>query len=135
MEDRKASVYGKNEAVMTRGLAILSMVCLHLFCRKGADVFCTPLLWLNSEKPFVYWIGFFCEICVPLYSMMGGYALYLMYQHKKADFKHNGKRVLKLLKNYWIILGIFCVLGLFFDKSGNIPGSFTAFLKSIVFHH
>ncbi|MBQ6381831.1 MAG: acyltransferase [Clostridia bacterium] len=127
--------YGKEEAVMTRGLAILSMVCLHLFCRLGSDVVCQPLLWINSEKPFVYWIGFFCEICVPLYSMCAGYAQYLMFQKNRSSFKLRGKRILKLLKNYWIILAMFCLLGIFFDTEGRIPGGIWNFLKSIVLLH
>lgn len=37
-------LYKKQEAQMTRGLAILSMVILHLFCRKGSQIVCEPLL-------------------------------------------------------------------------------------------
>lgn len=52
-------LYGKQEAVMTRGLAILSMVCLHLFCKLGDDIVYTPLIWLNDEIPLIYTVGFF----------------------------------------------------------------------------
>ena len=41
-------IYSKQDAVMIRGLAILCMVVLHLFCRTGKDVFGKPLLWINS---------------------------------------------------------------------------------------
>ena len=56
----------KNDSVMTRGMAILSMLILHLFCRTGDLVYGTPLIWLNQTTPFVYWFGFFAEICVTL---------------------------------------------------------------------
>ena len=67
-------IYKKEDAVMTRGLAILAMVVLHLFCRRGEDVLGTPLLWVNETTPLVYYFGFFAEICVPIYSLCAGYA-------------------------------------------------------------
>ena len=47
----------RKDIKMTQGLAILTMVSLHLFCRLGTDVYGTPLLWLNSTTPAVYNIG------------------------------------------------------------------------------
>ena len=44
-------IYSKQDAVMIRGLAILCMVVLHLFCRTGKDVFGKPLLWINLRTP------------------------------------------------------------------------------------
>ncbi len=73
----------KNDALMARGLAILSMLILHLFCRTGSNVYGTPLLWLNAKTPFVYWFGFFAEICVTLYSFGGGYGVYVSGQNGK----------------------------------------------------
>mgnify|MGYP000118568910 CR=1 FL=1 len=52
-------IYSKQDAVMIRGLAILCMVVLHLFCRTGKDVFGKPLLWINSTIPVVFLFGFF----------------------------------------------------------------------------
>ena len=37
----------KQQTHMTKGLAILCMLILHLFCRKGTDVFGQPLLIYN----------------------------------------------------------------------------------------
>ena len=54
--------YNKEDAQMTKGLGILCMLALHLFCRKGSAVFGTPLLWINDTTPFVYTFGFFAEI-------------------------------------------------------------------------
>ncbi|MBR2589960.1 MAG: acyltransferase [Clostridia bacterium] len=124
-------IYGKKEATMTQGLAIITMVCLHLFCRLGDKIFGTPLLWLNSEKPFVYWIGFFCEICVPIYSMCSGYAQHLLFQKGQTTYKNNLKRIFKLLFNYWIILIIFCSLGLALGRD-SIPGNVRIFLGNII---
>lgn len=66
----------RKDIKMTQGLAILTMVSLHLFCRLGTDVYGTPLLWLNSTTPAVYIMGWLSEICIPLYSICSGYAHY-----------------------------------------------------------
>ena len=123
-------IYGKKQAVMTRGFASLTMVCLHLFCRLGNDILYTPLIWINSEKPFVYWIGFFCEICVPIYSMCAGYAQHIIYEKGNASIKQNCKRILKLLENYWIILCLACLIGLFMGNP-RIPKDFGSFVKNV----
>ena len=53
----------RKDIKMTQGLAILTMVSLHLFCRLGTDVYGTPLLWLNSTTPAVYILGWLSETC------------------------------------------------------------------------
>lgn len=127
--------YQKTDAQMTRGLAILCMVMLHLFCRKGNDVLGTPLLWINESTPVVYLFGFFAEICVPLYSICVGYAQELLYRSNRSDFRSRCSRILRLMINYWIILGIFAILGLIFDSDHGMPGSVWDFAKSIVLLH
>ncbi len=124
--------YDKHDAQMTRGLAILCMVVLHLFCRKGADVFGTPLIWLDETTPFVYLFGFFAEICVPLYSICVGYAQELLREKGKSDILSRCARIAKLMVNYWIILVLFSMLGLLFDEGKGMPGSLMKFIKSIV---
>ena len=128
--------YNKQDAIMTQGLAVLSMVVLHLFCRKGADVYGTPLVWLNETTPFVYWFGFFSEICVSLYSICAGYAQELISEREFSSgaimiWKKNLHRAWKLMKNYWVVLCLFCGIGLILDPYGTIPGSFDRFFKSI----
>lgn len=120
---------------MTKGMAILCMLILHLFCRTGTDVYGTPLIWINETTPLVYWFGFFAEICVPIYSICAGYAQQHLSEQKTLSWKRNARRILKLMVNYWIVLAIFCVIGLFFDKDQLIPGSLSNFLKSIVLLH
>lgn len=123
-------MYSKKDAVMTKGVAIFSMVVLHLFCRTGNDVYGTPLLWLNETTPFVYLFGFFSNICVPLYSICAGYGQYLMYENQKLTYKGNFQRIFKLLVNYWIVLILFCGIGLIYTNP-HIPLNFISFIKSI----
>lgn len=53
----------RKDIKMTQGLAILTMVSLHLFCRLGTDVYGTPLLWLNSTTPAVYILDCLYSVC------------------------------------------------------------------------
>jgi hypothetical protein len=128
-------MYTKRDAVMTRGMAILSMLILHLFCRKGADVYGTPLLWLNETTPLVYWFGFFAEICVPIYTICAGYARQIENNTDllpvKTDLCRSAKRIWRLLLNYWIVLSVFCLLSLLPSTDETIPQSFGMLLKNI----
>lgn len=130
--------YNKQDAIMTRGLAILCMIVLHLFCRKGEDVYGTPLLWIDETTPFVYWFGFFAGICVSLYSLCAGYAQWIISDNTRGGatvWKSNLLRIWKLLKNYWIVLFLFCGIGLLVAPDGDIPGSWLDFIKSVFLLH
>ena len=133
------TTYDKQDAVMTRGMAILSMLVLHLFCRTGADVYGSPLIWLNDKTPFVYWFGFFGEICVPTYTICAGYAQELMFEKGFLTWHGKLERIFKLLRNYWIILIFICIIFKLIPhnilNSDDIPGSFRKFVKSIFLIH
>lgn len=127
--------YTKEDAQMTQGIAILCMVILHLFCRTGSDVLGTPLFWFNESTPLVFWFGFFAEICVPLYSICAGYAQMLLWENGKSSFRSRVGRIMRLMRNYWIVLVLFSVLGLIFANGIAIPGTLGKFLKSLVLLH
>ena len=120
---------------MTKGMAILCMLVLHLFCRTGKDVFGTPLVWINETIPLVFLFGFFAEICVPIYSLCPGYAQQYMEQQGNLSWKSNVRRIMKLLVNYWIVLFLFCGISFFLDIDPSIPGTLTDFIKSIILMH
>lgn len=127
--------YSKQDAIMTRGMAIICMIVLHLFCRTGRDVLGTPLLWFDENTPVVYWFGFFAEICVPIYSICVGYGQQYLKEQNVLSPKSNIRRIGKLMLNYWIVLGIFCAISFVFKVDDSIPGTVTDFLKSIVLLH
>lgn len=122
-------IYTKTNALQTRGLAIISMVCLHLFCRKGADVYGTPLIWTSEKVPLVYWLGFVSGICVPLYSLCAGYAQELLDEIGKGGYIANIKRSLRLIINFWIVLLLFTLLSLFAGTRNDLPINFADFLQ------
>lgn len=130
--------YSKRDATMTRGLAILCMLILHLFCRRGIDVYGEPLIWLNNTTPLVYWFGFFSGICVPLYSLCAGYAQQIIAEkliQGSQIWKSNLVRAWNLMKNYWAVLFLFSSIGICIAPDGNIPGNIENFIKSIFLLH
>lgn len=132
------NIYTKRQAVQTQGFAILTMLVLHLFCRTGANVYGTPLIWVNAETPLIYYFGFFAEICVPIYTICAGYAQALSYNKVGSNREHymrNLRRILKLMINYWIILSLFSILGMIFPSDGTMPKSLPLFIKSIFLIH
>ena len=65
----------REDTKMTQGLAIILMVLLHLFCRKG-DLPYTPLLYIG-DTPLVYYIGLASDCCVLIYAFCSGYGHYV----------------------------------------------------------
>lgn len=120
----------KEHIQMTKGLAITSMILLHLFARKGTDVYGTPLFWLNAQTPIVYYLGLLSEVCVSLYCLCSGYAHYRLGEKKGLTFYNNFQRMLKFLLNFWIVCLLFSILGIIFDSTGRIPQGMLTFLEN-----
>ncbi len=105
------------------------MVILHLFCRLNNFPY-TPLIWVGNT-PLIYYFGLFGDVCVPTYCFLSGYAQHLLCQAEgEAYYKKRYRRILKFLINFWIVLCLFALLGLFFDSSGTIPNSFSVFVSN-----
>lgn len=119
----------KKDNQMAKGIAIIAMVMLHLFCKK-VDLPYTPLLWIG-DTPLVYYLGLLGEICVPIYLFCSGYAQALLrYSDGAAYVKKSWIRILNFLLNYWIVLILAVILGAFFDSEKRIPGSILSFLEN-----
>lgn len=118
---------------MAKGLAILGMVALHLFCRKGELPY-TPLIYIG-ETPLIYYIGLFGDICVPIYCFSSGYAQYLLIEQENWQYiRKIPRRLLKFLENYWIVVLLFSGIGLL-SGDGVIPGSVKEFLGNFLLYH
>lgn len=111
----------------TKGLAILMMLCLHLFNRPYEGLF-TPLVFVG-KLPLSYYISLVCDCCVAIYCFCSGYGLYIGFKRDKENYaRKNYIRIFKLFVNYWIVLLIFAVIfGFIFNKEGY-PGSLLKFL-------
>ena len=115
---------------MAKGVAILAMVMLHLFCRLDHLPY-TPLFYVGG-KPLVYYLGLFGDMCVPIYCFCSGYAHYLLKEKEGNTYTRKiPGRLFSFLSNYWIVLFLFAGLGLFFDRSGTIPGSLADFAGNL----
>lgn len=108
---------------MLKGVAILAMLMLHLFCRRDNLPY-TPLLWIG-DTPLIYYFGLFGDICVAIYCFVSGYAHYM--QSTETELRHRWKRLLRFLIPFWVIAAVFSVIGIF---TGNpaIPASAKEFL-------
>lgn len=118
----------KQDTKMTKGLAIVFMVLLHLFCRvDNLPYECIKI----GGVPIVYYIGLIAECCVAIYCFCSGYALEIINQkitNTKQYYINRLKSLLKLLINYWIILIAFSIIGLI-TKNDVIPTSVARFVK------
>lgn len=121
----------KKDTQMAKGMAVLGMVMLHLFCRVE-DLPYTPLIWFG-EIPLIYYLGLFGDLCVPVFCFCSGYAHYLMADARKETYARRipGK-ILRFLCNYWIVLMLFALLALLFGTSERIPGSWLDFAGNIL---
>lgn len=120
----------KKDMRMTQGSAILMMVIVHLFAKKGADVYGNPLIWVKPDVPLVYYLGFLGGICLPFYCFCTGYALFVQFSNMelKQYLKKTYFRLIKFLIRFWVICIIFSIVGMIFDKYGEVPGNIYRFL-------
>ena len=121
----------KDDTLHAKGIAIIAMLMLHLFCRLG-DLPYTPLVWIG-QTPLIYYLGLFGDICVPIYCFCAGYTHYLLQsKDQKKYIKQIPNKILRFLINYWIIVVLFALVGLLFDSTGKIPGSLGTFVGNIL---
>ncbi len=113
----------KRDSKMLKGVAIISMLMLHLFCRKDNLPY-TPLLWIGST-PLIYYLGLFGDICVSVYCFISGYAHLL--QSSNSDFHKRWKRIFKFLIHFWVIVVLFSFIGIICGNK-TIPGNIVEFL-------
>ena len=112
-----------------KSIAILMMLCLHLFNREYKDLF-QPIIFVG-DQPLSYYISLFCDACVPIFAFVTGYGLFFKFNQSRDTFKTSNLIRIKILYiNYWIILILFAViLGLIVGKNGYPGDLFTFFSK------
>lgn len=74
----------KQDSTAAKGMAILAMAFLHLFCRTENLPY-TPLAVIG-KTPLIYYFGLFGDICVPVYCFISGYAQYLLREKEGKSF-------------------------------------------------
>lgn len=109
----------KKDTTMTKGLAILFMVSLHLFCAK-TNLNYHPLIYI-SDVPFAYYLGLFGDCCVVMYCFCSGYAHAVTFQHNTRPYVSILKRLPSFILRVWIIILFISLIGFF--TGSPIPGS------------
>ena len=99
-----------------KGVAIIFMLLLHLFCRKDVNGLYETFPEYNGV-PLIYYIGLFGDACVPIYCFASGYGLFMVMNKELKLFKRkNSLRIFKLLINFWIILLIYVIISFLLGK-------------------
>ncbi len=97
--------FTKEESKILKGIAIIFMVCLHLYNRYDyMDGFYKPLLFIKGQ-PLIFLLSFICDACVPIYCFCAGYAAYL----KSSGGGFKPQKIIKFIKS---ILG-YCYFNLY----------------------
>ena len=97
----------KKQVSINKGVAILFMLLLHLFCTKDYQGLFTPLIIIKGV-PLVYYLALFGDCCVAIYCFCSGYGLMCTYKNNPDEYnKKNTKRILKLYINFWIIIFLY----------------------------
>lgn len=113
MKENKTLELSSNDIQITKGLAILTMLFLHLFCGvSGKGFMGTPILLLPNGTPFLYYIGWLCAICAPLFCVCNGYAHYKQGEIGGLTRKKVFKRYLKFMSCFALSVLVVSVFGL-----------------------
>jgi len=114
-----------------KAIAILMMLCLHLFNTLDYSGLFQPILFVGS-KPVIFYISLFCDACVPIFAFVSGYGLYYKYKKSPQTFmKDNFIRLKKLYLNYWVIIVLFAVLLGWILGDPNYPGTIRKLLLNL----
>lgn len=112
-----------------KAIAILMMVCLHLFNRDYVGLF-QPLIFVKGG-PLSYYISLFWDACVPILAFVSGFGLYYKFSQNSENYiSGNLLRIKRLYLNYWIILVLFVSLGWMLDKEGY-PGDLSKVILNV----
>lgn len=131
MKENKTLELSSNDIQITKGLAILTMLFLHLFCGvSGKGFMGTPILLLPNGTPFLYYIGWLCAICAPLFCVCNGYAHYKQGEIGGLKRKKVFKRYLKFMSCFALSVLVVSVFGLI--CGGAIPGSLSNFILNLL---
>ena len=103
--------YGKREANLIKGIAIILMLVHHLFgfpewIDDGNMYTGITVHGIVLEQAFAE----FCKICVGLYAFTTGYAIFV--NHKQyAKWSGRLHKMLKFLLQYWVVMVLFLIAG------------------------
>lgn len=110
----------KDTVVFVKGIAIMMMVYLHLFCWKEVIPLYTSSFFIG-ELPFAYCLS---RTMSPtgIFLFLGGFGLYSKWHMTHYSYKKAVLRLPKLYIVYWLIMMIFVCVGALQGRE-QYPGS------------
>lgn len=114
----------KEKSLQIKGIAILMMLFLHLFCYSWNIDLCQNFIFINGI-PLAQLLTR-AAYPVPFFLILGGYGLYTLYQRRD---NRRVVRIFKLYLHWWVILAIFLLIGHYINPS-LYPGSIKKFLSN-----
>mgnify|MGYP006070172247 FL=1 len=132
--------FDKNDTQILKGIAIILMVCNHLF----------PIPeWIFPENQFIdiiigskglaAYFGGFSKICVAIFAMLSGIGFYHTYNRfgNKKGYIHNLKKLLPFFMTYWVCilmfyLPIICIGGSYELSYGSLLCNLTGYETTII---
>lgn len=116
---------------MSKGYAIVTMLLLHLFCIPWGDVLYKPFIWVNKNNPLIYYIGWLCAICAPIFCLCNGYAHYRQGEQNGLTRSKRVKRLLKFMITFWTACSFVALIGITMH-SDQIPGNIYRFAANML---
>jgi len=114
------TVMTKDLSKELKGIAILMMLWLHLFCSDDVANRYSPMFYFYNGDPMPLVLRKICSMCVPLYIFLGGFGLAKTNENTvwgEKKIRQNAKRVLNLYVNFWVVFLLFFPLGCIFNPS------------------
>lgn len=113
MKNRATFLFGKQEAQIISGCAILMMIIHHFFGFKEFLVNGNSYVSLFSIGgiEFECMLAAFGKLCVAIFAFCSGYAIWVV-SSQYTSWPRIFKRIGKFLQAYWIICILFIVFGL-----------------------
>lgn len=112
---------------MTKGMAIITMLFLHLFCLPNKNIIGIPFIVLPNGVPLLYYMGWLSAICAPLFCICNGYAHYMQGLKGGLSTRKRLRRYLKFMIHYALAVLFVAFCGLLYGGA-KIPGSLLKFV-------
>lgn len=126
----------KQQTTQIKGVAILMMLWLHLFSNYDTVEQCSNFLTFWNGDHLAYVLKKLCSMYVPIYVFLGGYGLTKTYTStisSQSASMNNGKRVLTLYVNFWIVFLLSYPIGCILNPSLFLSDPFEIFANAIAF--
>lgn len=118
----------KDESTIIKGVAILLMIFLHLFCKENMSGMYYSFFHIG-HLPLVNILSRAAGP-VPFFIILSGYGITYIYNQGRFNLKRQTKKILKLYILFWLTLLIFIPIGHSL-RPDDYPGSFVKFIENI----